>query len=112
MKPPRLTSANIVRFGVIAAFAAIAVFTIMMMSWSLRVEPGWLQLVRDHFPVVVGLPMAALASFVVVIALKHTSGPVEFKALGFEFKGSSGQIAMWIACYLVIVISIQLLWKS
>ncbi len=70
----------------------------------------WLPIAMQHFPSIVGLPMAAIASLLVVMLLKYTSGPIEFEILSLKFKGASGQIIFWILCFLSIVLAIRLLW--
>ena len=38
--------------------------------------------IKNHFAATVGLPMAALLSAFIVVALKHSSGPMKFEGLG------------------------------
>jgi len=69
------------------------------------------EVIVNHYAVFIGLPCAALASLLIVLVLEQAAGtPLEFSGLGFQFKGAAGQIAMWLACYVVIVLSIKLLW--
>jgi hypothetical protein len=49
-------------------------------------------------------------AFLLVVFLRQTEGPFEFKGLGFEFNAASGQVAMWVVCFLAIVGAIKLLW--
>lgn len=70
----------------------------------------WHTIVKEQIPTMVGLPMAGLAALFMTLVLRATNGPVEFKALGMEFKGGSGPIVFWIICFLAIVLSIKLLW--
>ena len=70
----------------------------------------WLPIAVKHFPAVVGLPMAAIASLFIVMVLEYVSGPIEFEILGLKFKGAAGQIVFWILCFLTIVLAIKLLW--
>ena len=71
---------------------------------------GWGGFIMDHFAGVVGIPMAALTAFCIVILLQSTSGPIKFKILKLEFEGASGQVILWVFCFLAIVLSIKLLW--
>jgi hypothetical protein len=64
----------------------------------------------DKFHVIFGLPAAALFSLLVVSTLRQTVGPLEFKAFGIEFKGASGQVVLWLMCFLAIVLAIKTLW--
>jgi hypothetical protein len=64
----------------------------------------------SKFHVVVGLPAAAIAAFVIVVFLRQASGPIEFEGFGFKFRGASGQVVLWIGCFLTIVGAIKWLW--
>jgi hypothetical protein len=67
-------------------------------------------LLRDHYAALVGLPAAASVSFILVVLLRQTDGPIEFEGLGFKFRGASGQVAMWVICFLAFAIAIKLCW--
>lgn len=43
-------------------------------------NPALVQVARDHFAAIVGLPAAAFTSFFVVLALEVKTGRVEFEA--------------------------------
>ncbi|MBD9519289.1 hypothetical protein IB262_05195 [Ensifer sp. ENS02] len=68
------------------------------------------ELVLGRFAAVIGLPMAALFSLLVVTLLRQQAGPIEFKLAGAEFKGSAGQVILWVFCFLAIAVAIKLLW--
>jgi len=74
-------------------------------------KEAYVALVVGHFPAVVGLPMAAIASFVLVTYLQQRSGEgIKFKGLGFEFVGPSGQVVLWSLCFVIIGLMIKALW--
>lgn len=70
----------------------------------------WMKVSLEHFPSVIGLPSAALLSLLIVLVLKAAAGPLEFKVPGFEFKGASGPIVLWVVCFLAITWAIRFLW--
>lgn len=72
---------------------------------------GWQLMLKDHFAALVGLPVAAVASFVLVIFLRQTVGPMKVKLPGFEFDGAAGQGIMWIFFFLSMSYSIYLVWS-
>jgi hypothetical protein len=47
-----------------------------------------------------------------VSLLKVTSGPIEFEAIGFKFRGASGPIVLWVFCFLSIAVAFHLLWPN
>jgi hypothetical protein len=49
-----------------------------------------------HYQAIIGLPAAAAVSFIIVIFLLQTEGPIEFEGLGFKLKGAAGQATMWV----------------
>ena len=67
--------------------------------------------VYDHFAAIVGLPFAGFAALALVLLLESRSDqPIEFKAVGFEFKGASGPIVLWALCFLAITGCMKLVW--
>src|SRR5262245_22999957 len=70
------------------------------------------QITTDHFAAVVGLPLAALLAAFVVVALRHTGGPLKFEAFGFKFEGGAGQVILWVICFLAITAAIRVVWNA
>jgi hypothetical protein len=68
------------------------------------------QIVKEHFPVVMGLPLAAALSFLIVILLPQAYGKIEFKIVGMSIKGAAGPVVLWVLCFLVIAAAVKLLW--
>lgn len=95
----------------ISAFVYSIFHAYFVISNGLR-TPEWLmQLVREHYAVVVVLPFAGYAALGLVLLLESRSeNPLEFKAIGFEFKGASGPIVLWVLCLLAIAACIKMLW--
>jgi hypothetical protein len=75
-------------------------------------SPDLYRIMLKQFPAVVGLPCASLVSLCLVMFLEHVSGPMEFEALGFRFKGSSGPVVLWVFSFLAMVGAIKLVWIS
>jgi hypothetical protein len=73
---------------------------------------GWLIDIMDkHFAAVVMPPLMMIGAIVVVTALKMSETQMKFSLLGFKFEGSSAPIIMWVLVYLVITLSVRLLWN-
>ena len=70
------------------------------------------EIAAQHFAAVVGLPLAALLAAFIVVALRHTAGPMKFEGLGFKFEGGAGQVILWVVCFLAIAAGIRLLWTA
>jgi hypothetical protein len=69
-----------------------------------------MEIFRAHPAAILGLPSAALAALCIVLFLEVKSGRIEFEGFGFKFRGASGEIILWVICFLAIVASIRLLW--
>jgi hypothetical protein len=89
-------------------FSAMLPIFIAYHLW--REESFMLEIVKNHYAALVGLPLAGMGSMCIVMLFKYTSGPIEFKALGFEFRGASGPAVLWIFCFLAITGAIRILW--
>ncbi|MCG2589891.1 hypothetical protein [Rhodohalobacter sulfatireducens] len=72
----------------------------------------WKTLIREQFPVVIGLPMAGLGALFLTLVLRISTGPIEFEIGGVKFKGGAAPIVFWIFIFLCISTSIGLLWQS
>ncbi len=67
---------------------------------------------KQQYGATIGMPMSAIAAFCIVTLLRATSGPIEFEALGFKFRGASGPIVMWFVCFLSMIFAMWLLWQK
>lgn len=97
---------------IFAAFAAFGLFAALWLTyiWPRSRDALLTEIVHNHFRAVVGIPMAALASFVVVWALTVTQGSIEFDAWGIKFKGAAGPVVFWIFVFLAISTAINASW--
>lgn len=86
-----------------ATFLGFAIYGIVYKEWVEEVA-------KEHFAATIGLPLAALAAFLLVITLEVHHGKVEMRGFGFEFRGAAGPIVMWIMAFLAIAAAIRLLW--
>jgi len=103
----------IIKLGLFCITVFAAIFTcsffgvIVCSFWT---DNEWVDIAKKHAPAVIGLPIATMAAFLLVSVLQVTAGKVEFEALGFKFRGASGPIVLWIACFIAMLIGITLLW--
>ena len=99
-----------------AFFIAAAVFSCFnagfVITQTYLGTPAFMQIVYEHFTAIVALPFAGFASLGLVLLLEsRSSQPLEFKIPGgFEFKGASGPIILWILCFITVTICIKFLW--
>lgn len=92
------------------AFVIFGIYLFIMVFID-GINEEFLQLYKDHFPALVGLPAAAfLATFIILLLQIVRKQPIEFEVLGLKFKGSSGEVVLWVLVYLSLVVSIKLLW--
>jgi hypothetical protein len=88
-------------------------FVIWHTIWGNDVSSSWLiQIIHDHYAALVGTPMSAVTAFCIVSLLKVTSGPIEFEAFAFKFRGASGPIILWVLCFLSVAMAFHVLWPD
>lgn len=102
--------------GLVAVVAVVAVaflasvFVYYAARDMAQAAPWMVEAVREHFAAVIGLPAAALGALCLVLVLEVKSGPIEFEGFGFKFRGASGEIILWVICFLATAGAIKLLW--
>jgi hypothetical protein len=97
-------------FSLLAGFLFWIPFLIFIGKSILDPQSRFVEIVYDHFAVSIGLPLAAIGSFFTVLVFRATTGPIEFSFAGFQFKGASGPITLWMLCLLAFAFAIRLLW--
>ncbi len=104
---------TIMSWILVIILTSFGVFALIALT-SVHETPGdyWKTLIREQFPVLVGLPMAGLGALFVTLILRISTGPLEFELAGLKFKGGAAPIVFWIICFLSIVLSIRLLWQN
>lgn len=96
---------------VLVAFVVVGGVFIYFLALDIAYAQPWMmELFKEHSAAVLGLPLAAIAALALVLVLETKSGRIEFEGLGFKFRGASGEVIMWVICFLAIVSSIKLLW--
>lgn len=93
---------------VAAGLGFIGWFAWEIFMGSLR--PVVLRMSHLHYATVVGIPCSGLGALFIVLLLRTVAGDVQFKAFGFEFKGASGPIIMWILCFGALVLAMAKTW--
>jgi hypothetical protein len=102
----------IVTWIFIAAAALYSAFHAAFVIWNTAHRTHeLLDIVYTHYACVVVVPFAGYAALALVLLLEwRSSDPIEFKALGFEFKGPAAPIVLWVLCFLAIVVAIAVTW--
>jgi hypothetical protein len=91
--------------------AVTGIAILLVAVWKNRYDPELTNLVAANFPAIVGLPFAAVAAFIVVAVFRQSETPLELEVFGFKLKGAAGELVLWFACFLAIVVGIRMLWK-
>jgi len=55
---------------------------------------------------------SASLALMLVLLLNYTLGPIEFKGLGFSFKGASGPVVLWVLCFLATIAGLSVIYES
>ena len=104
---------KIARVCVVSIAGVGGLVAVFVLSWvALTNTEGFIfNQLKDNIRAIVGLPLAVVLAFFVVSVLEAgSSEPIAFKAIGFDFKGASGPVVLWIACFLAVVLALRLLW--
>ncbi len=107
---PRSSIVKVSLFSVVVLGVTFTCSFFGVLVYSFLTDNGWVDLAKEHVSAVVGVPIAAVCAFLLVSILQVTTGKIEFEGLGFKFRGASGPIVLWIACFIAMVIGIKLLW--
>lgn len=106
---PRVRRVVIVVFLIVGTVFATAVMIVAL--FIAYQENVFSAIVKDHFVGVFTPPIATVNSMILVLVFRVAAGPMEFKALGFEFKGASGPIVLWCLTFLLQIVGVGFLWK-
>ena len=93
-----------------AGISLLGIILFFLLLKSIATEAFWVEIIINHLPAVIGLPMAAIAALFLVLVLETTLGRIEFEVPGFKFRGASGPIVLWVLCFLAIAVAIKLLY--
>jgi len=108
------TSTALKSFATWAAVAGITLASLAalcLVVWHFLHDPDLFRTIMvEHVRAVVGIPMAAVSAFCVLLIFEARSGQVEFEALGFRFRGASGPAVIWVFSFLSFAGVIRLLW--
>lgn len=114
----RITGLDILQLftigGALVAMSGIALFTLVFFTYHVlwkQDSKNWLiNLFKNQFPALVLIPIFAGTAVCIVLMFEVTIGDIEFSVPGFDFKGASGPIVLWILCFLALVTAARLLW--
>lgn len=104
----------LVKAQLAAAIIATVVMVGLFLYWTavfLRpFYPDAGPILRDHLAAIVGLPIAAIVSFVIVVVLRQIDGPFVINGPSFTVKGATGPVIFWALCFFVIAWAIKEVW--
>jgi len=109
MKEPKPKIIKCMLWGVIS-MASILAFTYIgyIVHWTFT-YPEIPKLIEEHAAAVIGLPLSAVAAFVLVFLLRVGGKSIEIEGLSFKFRGAAGPVVLWIFCFLAMVSGIKIL---
>jgi hypothetical protein len=92
-----------------AAYAhgqALALIVVLSTYWIVAILgpafPYLGDVLKDHIGAIVGLPASAAGSFILVVLLRQTVGPIEFEGFGLKLTGAAGAVVIWVVCFLAL----------
>lgn len=109
---PPVTSGKAARI----AYAAIAILalsaSILSVYLGLRgmLTRDWNELLQQHGPAVLGIPLATGVATVLVSALRALDGPFRVDFLGLKVEGAAALVAAWVLAFIAVAAMIRWLW--
>lgn len=100
----------------LAAFwAAVAVCSLGFLAaaavWIANFRATWqIELLRNHYAAIIGLPAAAAGAFVLITLFRQVSGDIRVELWGLKLEGAAGPLMFWVICFLVIALAIKMVW--
>ena len=96
---------------VVVTVGLAGVLLLAILLWRRNFDPIVGCIVVVNFPSIIGIPFCCMGATIVLTLFQQAAKEVEFEGLGFKFKGPSGEIVLWLACFALMVGSVHLLWK-
>jgi len=81
--------------------------------WIANFRAPWqIDMLKNHYAAIVGLPAAAAGSFVLSILARQISGDKSMKvSIGtFNIEGPAGPVLLWVVCFLAMAFAIRIVW--
>jgi hypothetical protein len=105
------TATQIVAMSIAVIAALLMAASLLYSIYFIKKEfQFWPEILRYHYAAIIGLPSAAIFSFILVVLLRQIDGPIIIEGFGFKFQGAAGQIVMWILCFLAMAAGIKICW--
>jgi hypothetical protein len=105
------TQKCIISWGIMVVMGIVGPALIFAYLWGLyNLLMGKNGFFAQHFPALMGLPAVSVCAYVIVVTLRHAEGPIEFGGPAFNFKGTSGEVVLWLLCTLGLAAAIKMLW--
>jgi len=101
-----------VSWGALLAGGLIGLLVLVSLTvWTVTGVSWYRQLMIEHYPVMIGLPSAALLAYIIVVLFEARFDKIEMSVGTFlKFRGASGPVVLWILIFSTITVSIRLLW--
>ena len=103
---------NMIRWTAFIFFFLMVVLTVLVaigITFDLISLDNATSKLSNPIIVIIKTSFSATMSFLVVIILRYTSGPIEYEVASLKFKGATGPVILWIFCFIVIVAGMALL---
>ena len=95
----------------VAGIGLVAVTYFPVIRAALNQDSWLLEIFRQHYAAIFGLPGAALLSFILVVVFEARFDRIEMEIANvLKFRGASGPVILWVLCFLSMTLAIKLLW--
>jgi hypothetical protein len=96
----------------IAVAICVGAFFMLFFAWLGSRGAEWRsKLLENHFPAVIGLPVAAAGAFIIVTLFRQAAGPIKIRGWGLDIEGAGGPVLLWVVCFIAISVAIWMTWN-
>lgn len=103
---------SFVALWMVILFVAIG-FILGIIVWIANFRAPWqIEMLKEHYAAIVGLPAAAAGSFVVIILAHQFSDQklVKISMGTVDIEGPAGPALLWVVCFLAMAFAIRIVW--
>ena len=104
--------------GILSAIGAIVVGFILFATFFMSMVLVWINgdlLVRHverNFDAVIGIPLAAAASFALIAFIERIKGDIKIEVGWLKFEGAAAPILFWVVVFTSFIIALKILWTD
>lgn len=95
--------------GIAVAALLLLIIAVWRAHCAITAE-AWSNLLNEHGPALLGLPIAVGISTILVSSLRAIDGPLRIEFLGLRAKGAGATVLYWVFAFVAVGLVVRALW--